>query len=52
MRFRPVDKEIQDPLVQPVTRVLVVGHCDQGRFRQEWMNTESGELRPVGTNLR
>jgi hypothetical protein len=52
MRFRPVDMEIQDPVVQPITRVQVVGHCDEGHFRQEWMNTESGELRLVGTSLR
>jgi len=52
MRFRPVDKEIQDPLIQPITRVLIVGHCDEGHFRQEWTTTGSGELRAVGTNLR
>ena len=48
MRFRSYDKGIQDPLVQPITRVLIVGHCDEGKFRQEWMTTTSGELRPVG----
>jgi hypothetical protein len=48
MRFRSFDKAIQDPLVQPITRVLIVGHCDEGRFRQQWMTTISGELRPVG----
>ena len=48
MRFRPFDKEIQDPIVELITRIQVVGHCDEGHFRQEWINTESGELRPVG----
>jgi len=52
MRFKPYDMEIQDPIVELITRVQVVGHCDEGHFRQEWMNTESGGLRPVGTSLR
>src|SRR5437899_3788145 len=41
MRFKPFDKEIQDPIVEPITRVQVVGHCDEGHFRQDWLNTES-----------
>ncbi len=52
MRFKPFDMEIQDSIVELITRVQVVGHCDEGRFRQEWINTESGELRPAGTSLR
>ena len=52
MRFKPFYKEIQDPIVEPITRVQVVGHCDEGHFRQEWMNTGSGELRPVDPSLR
>jgi len=52
MRFRRLDKNIEDPIVEAITRVQIVGHCDEGHFRQEWTTTESGELRPVETNLR
>jgi len=48
MRFKPIDKDIEDPIVPAVTRVQVVGHCDEGHFRQQWVNTDSGELRPIG----
>ena len=47
-RFRPLGMHVEDPITQPVTRAEVVGHCDEGYFRQAWVGTESGQLQPVG----
>ena len=48
MRFRPLDMGIETPIVEHVSRVEIVGHCDEGHFRQRWQDTKSGQLRPVG----
>jgi hypothetical protein len=39
---------VELPINDAVTKVQLVGHCDEGAFRQVWTGTESGELRPVG----
>ena len=44
---------LEFPIVQELTRVDVVGHCDEGRFRQSWRITESeNEVRPPGVKAR
>jgi hypothetical protein len=37
----------EEPLVEPITGVEVVGHCDEGSFRESWINNGSEELRPA-----
>ncbi len=37
-----------DPIIESVTKVEVVGRCDEGYFRQAWVATGSGQLQPVG----
>ena len=41
-------KGVELPLNAAVTKVQLVGQCDEGSFRQVWTGTESGELRRVG----
>jgi len=47
-RFNERGKGIEAPLDHAITKVQLVGHCDEGAFRQVWTGTESGELRRVG----
>ena len=47
IRFRLVGLGVEDSLVEPVTRLEVVGHCDEGKFHQVWTVTEVDHLQPV-----
>jgi hypothetical protein len=51
-RFRPRDMGIEGPITRPVTKVEVVGHCDEGYFRQLWLGTSSDQLQPSGAHPR
>jgi hypothetical protein len=47
VRFQSWGMGIEDPILVPVSRVEVVGQCDEGHIRQAWQNNESGQLRPL-----
>jgi hypothetical protein len=49
-RFQCHDSPTMEfPIVQPLSHIEVVGHCDEGSFRQSWRLTESdNEVRPPG----
>src|SRR2546425_9664863 len=40
IHFRLVGLGTEDSLLEGVTRIEVVGHCDEGKFRQVWRDTE------------
>src|SRR6267142_2199591 len=44
-RMRPQGKGIEDPIFEHVSRLVIIGHCDEGHFRQTFQNSESGQLR-------
>ncbi len=46
-RFYAWGKGIQAPIVERVSGVDIVGHCDEGRFRQTWLITDSDQLKPA-----
>jgi hypothetical protein len=50
IRFHPLGFGIEDPLPEHVTRVEIMGHCDEGDFRQLWRNTSSGQLQLIVSN--
>jgi hypothetical protein len=50
IRFHPLGFGIEDPIRQPMTRVELTGHCDEGDFRQSWRNTPSGQLQSIVSN--
>jgi hypothetical protein len=52
-RFNERGKGIQFPFNTLVTKLQLVGHCDEGPIRQVWRLEESGELGRAGvpTNL-
>jgi len=65
MRFQNWNLPMQNPLLTPITRVQIVGSCDEGRFRETWRITPSGQLEletkdvkpgaktdPAGTNVK
>lgn len=48
-RFR--DRLLRDTegvILLPVSRLQIVGRCDEGRFREDWQITPSGQLHPIG----
>ncbi len=47
IRFRLVGLGVEDSLVEPVTRLEVVGHCDEGKFHQVWTVTEVDHLQSL-----
>jgi hypothetical protein len=52
-RFHMRGTTLEFPIVDPVTRVDVIGHCDEGTIRQSWRITESeNEVRPPGVAAR
>jgi hypothetical protein len=47
-RFRDRDLGSEIKILLPVSRVQIVGSCDEGRFREDWQITGSGQLQPMG----
>jgi hypothetical protein len=47
---RFMDRELHGEIkiLKPVSRVQIVGRCDEGRFREDWQITGSGQLHPMG----
>jgi hypothetical protein len=48
LHFRERDLGIEGRVLRPVTRVQIVGHCDEGSFREDWQMTRSGQLQRIG----
>jgi hypothetical protein len=44
-RFRDLALGDEIKILKPVSRVQIVGSCDEGRFREDWQITGSGQLR-------
>lgn len=44
IRFHPIGFGIEDPVLENVSRVEIMGHSKEGDFRELWLNTPSGEL--------
>lgn len=49
VRFRNPSTSAEIAILMPVSRVQIAGSCDEGRFREDWQITQSGQLQPVGT---
>ena len=47
-RFRDRDLNSEIAILKPVSRVQIVGSCDEGRFREDWQITGSGQLQRIG----
>jgi hypothetical protein len=47
-RFRDRDLNSEISILKPVSRVQIVGRCDEGRFREDWRITGSGQLQQIG----
>ena len=47
MRWSGGAGRAESAILQPVSRVEIAGHCDEGDFRQAWHKTDSDQLRPV-----
>ncbi len=50
MRVQRLGSNLELPILERVTRIEVVGKCDEGFFRQTWDQTGSNYLQPVGAN--
>jgi hypothetical protein len=50
-RFRDRDLGSEIKILLPVSRVQIVGSCDEGRFRENWQITGSGQLQPMGRKV-
>src|SRR5215831_12610764 len=48
LRFRMLHSSMENPIREPISRVEVVGHCEQGHFRQSWVAKDFRQLRPSG----
>ena len=46
-RFHAPGRTIEEPINERVSGVEIVGHCDEGYFRQGWSITENDQLRPL-----
>jgi hypothetical protein len=44
LRFRYWDIPGEIPILKPVSRVQIVGRCDEGKFRENWQINEAGQL--------
>lgn len=52
-RFECPDSHMEFPIIQSLGRVEVVGHCDEGSFRQSWRITASrDEPRPLSAKAQ
>ncbi len=50
LHFRVWEQFVQAPVIVPLSKIEVVGHCDEGSFCQFWKATESGQLVAAGTS--
>jgi hypothetical protein len=48
VRIRQQGTGVELPINKAVTKVQLVGHCDEGAFRQVWAGAESDVLRRLG----
>lgn len=46
LRFKDFFMGIEGGVVKPISRVVLMGHCDEGKFTQSWRNTGDGHLQP------
>jgi hypothetical protein len=51
-RFRDRDLGGEIKILKPVSRVQIVGSCDEGHFREDWQITGSGQLQPMGRKVK
>ena len=49
LRFHYPTLKGEASILVPVSKVELVGHCEEGYFRQAWVITESGQLRNILT---
>jgi hypothetical protein len=47
-RFRDRDMDSEIKILLPVSRVQIVGSCNEGRFREDWRITGPGQLQRIG----
>ena len=47
-RFRDRDVNGEISILKPVSRVQIVGSCDEGRFREDWQVPGFGQLQRMG----
>ena len=38
---------MEEPISEPVSGVEIIGQCDEGYFRELWVNTENDQLQPA-----
>lgn len=48
VHLRERDLGIEGRILRPVTRVQIVGHCDEGSFREDWHMTRAGQWQRIG----
>jgi hypothetical protein len=44
MRARHFATPMEEPISEPVSAVEIIGQCDEGYFRELWVNTENDQL--------
>jgi len=47
VRIRGWATTVEAPITRRVTKVEIVAHCDEGYFREVWLNTDSHQLQRV-----
>lgn len=47
MRGRHFASTMEEPISEPVSGVEISGYCDEGYFRQIWVNNENDQLQPA-----
>ena len=52
IRFKQRDMGIEGRLLRPVSKVQIVGSCDEGSFRETWQITSFGQLEQTGRPQR
>src|SRR6266436_1875510 len=47
VRFHELARTIEVAITERISCVEIVGHCDEGYFRQAWVNNDSDQLQPM-----
>ena len=47
IRFHDLGRTIETLITERISFIEMVGHCDEGDFRQAWLNNDSDQLQPV-----
>ncbi len=47
IRGRHFASTMEEPISEAVSGVEIVGHCDEGPFRESWVNTDNELLQPL-----